>query len=164
MIVNNMKSTELQPLIASGEYIGAPDEIAIQGEQMFLHMRYHSGSEITFFEGACVGNYFFRHLMGDYYSVLRNTLIQAINNRTRERNYFRLYSEMLEEIISEEEFDEELRNNPDEYIVKLNHRPTQEEIQVALNASDDIKDLSSLEDLQTLFSFAPDQVKQLLIQ
>lgn len=159
-----MNISDLQPFAASGEYVCQPEEISIQDEQMYLHMQYHSGTEITLFEGACVGNYFFRHLIGDYYGVLRNTLIQAINNRTRERNYFRLYSELLEESISEEEFENELKMNPDEYIIKLNHHPSQEEIQIALNASEDIKDLSSFEDLQTLFSFAPDQVKQLLIQ
>lgn len=164
MTLSSMNISDLQHFAASGEYVCKPEEISIQNEQMYLHMQYHNGTETTLFEGACVGNYFFRHLIGDYYGILRNTLIQAINNRTRERNYFRLYSELLEDSISEEQFEKELKDNPDEYIIKLDHHPTQEEIQIALNASEDIKDLSSLEDLQTLFSFAPEQVKQLLIQ
>ena len=164
MTLSSMNISDLQHFAASGEYVCKPEEISIQNGQMYLHMQYHNGTETTLFEGACVGNYFFRHLIGDYYGILRNTLIQAINNRTRERNYFRLYSELLEDSISEEQFEKELKDNPDEYIIKLDHHPTQEEIQIALNASEDIKDLSSLEDLQTLFSFAPEQVKQLLIQ
>ena len=40
----------------------------------------------------------------------------AINNRTRERNYFKLYSSLLENKISDEEFDRLIDENPDMYV------------------------------------------------
>ena len=101
-------------------------------------------------------------MIGDYYDLLRSTLIQAINNRTRERNYFRLYSDLLEESITEEEFNAELQNNGDEYIIKLHHKPSREELLIALNAAKDIMEVSSIEDLRTVFSFAPDELNKLL--
>lgn len=45
------------------------------------------------------------------------SLTRAVNNRTRERNYFRLYSEMLDGTISDEEFDRQIEDHEDLYVV-----------------------------------------------
>lgn len=134
----------------------------VQGQDSELYVHYNNATGITRFGGACRGEHFFHHLIGDYYGLLKDTLVQAINNRTRERNYFRLYSELLEDSITEEEFNEELQRNRDEYIIKLQHKPSFEELMVALNASKDIMDITSIEDMQTAFSFAPKELKNLL--
>lgn len=134
----------------------------IHGSDIQFQAYHNVTTGITLFEGACKGDHFFHHLIGDYYDLLRSTLIQAINNRTRERNYFRLYSDLLEESITEEEFNAELQNNGDEYIIKLHHKPSREELLIALNAAKDIMEVSSIEDLRTVFSFAPDELNKLL--
>ena len=82
-----------------------------------------------------------------------NMLIEAVNNRTRERNYFRKYSELLEGIITDEEFDKELVDNEEEYVVSSHIKPSTEELTIALQLADRIKDVENTEDLASLFSF-----------
>ncbi len=80
-------------------------------------------------------------------------LVEAVNNRTRERNYFRKYAELLEGMITNEEFDKELENNEDEYVIGSHIIPTSEEINIALQLAERIKDVENTEDLASLFSF-----------
>ena len=82
-------------------------------------------------------------------------LITAVNNRTIERNYFKKYSEIGDEFITEEEFEEELDNNTQEYIVKQDGDPDFETVDIALKLAERIKDVESLDDLSSLFSFSP---------
>lgn len=51
------------------------------------------------------------------YKRLTELLINAVNNRTRQRNYFRLYCQLLENEITEKEFDKEIDDNEDEYVI-----------------------------------------------
>ena len=46
-------------------------------------------------------------------------LVRAVNNRTRERNFFRLYADMLEQNITEEEYSRQLEECQDEYVLPL---------------------------------------------
>ena len=80
-------------------------------------------------------------------------LIDAINNRTRERNYYQLYSRLLENEITEEEFDREIDNNSDDYVISTNKVPSEQEFHDAMIFADHIKGLETTGDIETLFSF-----------
>lgn len=82
-------------------------------------------------------------------------LLLAVNNRTIERNYFKRYAEMLEEVITEDEFAKELETNPNDYIVEQNQEPDLERVKLALELSEKIKDVDTMDDLSSLFSFCP---------
>lgn len=78
----------------------------------------------------------------------------AINNRTRERNYFKLYSSLLENKISDEEFDRLIDENPDMYVQESYRDFSPLEIAVARKASEKIMDIEDLSDMATLFSIS----------
>ena len=91
-------------------------------------------------------------------------LLRAVNNRTRERNYFRKYCELLENEITDEEFDRELEENADEYAICTNYKADKRDLYLAMNISPRIKDISSMEDLSDLFSFERESLIKLIPQ
>ena len=78
----------------------------------------------------------------------------AINNRTRERNYVKLYSSLLENKISDEEFDRLIDENPDMYVQESYRDFSPLEIAIARKASEKIMDIEDLSDMATLFSIS----------
>lgn len=80
-------------------------------------------------------------------------LIRAVNNRTRERNYFRLYNQLLEKEITEEEFDREIDEKEDEYVVSNNEEADKNDIEIALALCSYLKDVKDVDDMADLFSF-----------
>lgn len=85
---------------------------------------------------------------------LKELMTRAINNRTRERNYFKLYCDMLGGIITEDEFDQEIEQNEDKYIIKQDCDASIEDIEVALEVSPSIMDVKSPDDMAEIFSFS----------
>ena len=85
---------------------------------------------------------------------LKDLMIRAINNRTRERNYFKLYCDMLGGNITEDEFDREIEQNEDKYIIKQDCDASIEDIEVALEVSPSIMDVKSPDDMAEIFSFS----------
>ena len=83
-------------------------------------------------------------------------LIDAVNNRTRERNYWRLYCRLLENEITEDEFNREIDGNSDEYVISTDKIPTEQEFRDAVFLSDHIKDIETTGDVESLFSFRSD--------
>lgn len=81
-------------------------------------------------------------------------LIRAVNNRTRERNYFRKYCELLQNEISDEMFDEEIDKNEDEYVISENEDADLNDIALALTLSNRLKDVKDVDDMASLFSFS----------
>lgn len=81
-------------------------------------------------------------------------LIRAVNNRTRERNYFRKYCELLQSEISEKDFDDEIENNEDEYVVSENEDADLDDINLALALSPRLKDVNDVDDMLSIFSFS----------
>ena len=79
-------------------------------------------------------------------------LIRAINNRTRERNYFKLLSSLLENEITEEEFDQEIDQNEDEYVVSTDQKVDLNSLKFILSNYKRIKDVNDMDDLSALFS------------
>lgn len=84
---------------------------------------------------------------------LKKLLIRAVNNRTRERNYFKLYCEMLDGNITEEEFDKEIDENEDKYIISQEESATIEDIEMVLNICPHILGVNDPNDMIELFSF-----------
>ena len=80
-------------------------------------------------------------------------LIRAVNNRTRERNYFRLYSQLLEGEITEEDFDKEIDDTENEYVVANNETADKTDIEIALSVSPQLMDVKDVDDMTDIFSF-----------
>lgn len=85
---------------------------------------------------------------------LKKILVDAINNRTRERNYFKLYCEMLDGIITEEDFDNEIDNHEEKYMISQDKDATIEDIEIALEVSPLLMDVKDSNDMAELFSFS----------
>ena len=85
---------------------------------------------------------------------LKELMTRAINNRTRERNYFKLYCDMLGGNITEDEFDKEIEQNEDKYIINQDCDASIEDIEVALEVSPSIMDVKSPDDMAEIFSFS----------
>ena len=116
--------------------------------------------------GVFVGSY-----KGDSFTTILNSfipenvlnlLVRAINNRTVERNYFRLYSQLLEGNLTEEAFDKEIKLHEDDYVITTENKPQIEEMRTILRIADRIKDLNNSSDLSLLFSFDPDETDRVL--
>lgn len=116
--------------------------------------------------GVFVGSY-----KGDSFTTILNSfipenvlnlLVRAINNRTVERNYFRLYSQLLEGNLTEEAFDKEIELHEDDYVITTENKPQIEELRTILRIADRIKDLNNSSDLSLLFSFDPDETDRVL--
>ena len=84
---------------------------------------------------------------------LSELLIRAVNNRTRERNYFKKLVEFFQDEITEEEFDKEIEENENEYVITTNEIPTREDLVLACEVSNHIRDVKGVDDLSALFSF-----------
>lgn len=89
-------------------------------------------------------------------------LIRAVNNRTIERNYFRLYSQLLEGNISEDCFDKEIEEHENDYVIETGEKPSLKDINIALHLAPRIKNINNSTDLSTLFSFDPDETDKLI--
>lgn len=87
-------------------------------------------------------------------------MTRAVNNRTRERNYFKLYCEMLDGNITEEEFDKEIEEHEDKYIIKQDKDASIEDIEVALEVSPSLMSITSPDDMAEVFSFSENQCKK----
>ena len=91
-------------------------------------------------------------------------LLRAVNNRTRERNYFRLYSQLLDKEISDDEFDKEIEENEDDYVVSNNKEADIHDIELALSLSQYIKDVKDVDDMADLFSFNNNSIRKSLLE
>ncbi len=80
-------------------------------------------------------------------------LTRAVNNRTRERNYFQLHCRFLEGELSGEDFEREIDANQDEYVVSNDEDLREGDVEIALGLIGNIKDVDSADDMADLFSF-----------
>lgn len=110
------------------------------------------GDETTQFAGIAENNVL-TEAVGALTRVSEEMLINAVNNRTRERNYYKLYTRLLENEITDEEFDKEIDDNPDDYVVPIDKIPTEQEFYEAIRLSGKIKDVYTQGDMESLFSF-----------
>lgn len=110
------------------------------------------------------GNQFLNLITGEHFNNALEMLITAVNNRTRERNFFKLYCDLLDQSLTEEEFNEIIDKDEDNYIVSENENPDPGRVSLALKLSKRIKDVNSINDFSSLFSFNPHKIEQLAIE
>jgi hypothetical protein len=109
------------------------------------------------------GDEFINIISGRASDEIIDMLLDAVNNRTRERNYFQLYCNLLDGSITDQEFDETIAKNEDDYIVDESKTPSLHEASLALKLSRRIKNVDSINDVSSLFSFNPNSLEQLAI-
>lgn len=91
---------------------------------------------------------------------LLDIMAVAVNNRTRERNYFKLYSELLEQKITDEEFDRLIDENPDEFVQERYRDYGLLELEIARRASEKIMDVEDVSDMASLFSISDESIQK----
>lgn len=112
-----------------------------------------NGSDNVLFAGVSEGLSVINRIVGIDYMEVQELLTRAVNNRTRQRNFFQLQNSMLSGEITEDEFYKRIEENADDYVVEEMERPTQKRLYNALYLSQSIKDVHNSEDLSNLFSF-----------
>lgn len=120
-----------------------------------------SNERVTTFAGVVRNEVFFVDGITDN---VKELLVTAVNNRTRERNYFKKYVELLEGTISDDEFDKTIEDNEDDYVIPEDKEPTLEDVQCVLEMAPELKDVDSVEDLASLFSFKPNSMQKCLMK
>lgn len=106
------------------------------------------------FAGVSQGTNVINRMVGTDYAEMVDLLTRAVNNRTRQRNYFRLQNNLLEGLISEDDFYKEIEEKEDDYVIEEMEAPSPERLRHALILSQGIKDVLNSEDLSSLFSFS----------
>lgn len=114
---------------------------------------------VTSFVGIATNKIFDISTMKDAQNLL---LIKAVNNRTRERNYFRLYGQLADGEMTEEEFDKEIDDNKDDYVVPAGTDASDEEMEAALGLAPSLKDVNSTDDFVSLFGLTDKSVRQFI--
>lgn len=109
--------------------------------------------EDTYFAGHTTKGVLSSWIMGDIPQRIIELAVNAINNRTRERNFFRLGEQLALGEISEEEYDRTLDLNEDEYVIKCDIKPSEMDMIVASHLAPRIMDVEDTDDLAVLFSF-----------
>ncbi|MBQ7869228.1 MAG: hypothetical protein IJ355_02690 [Prevotella sp.] len=120
-----------------------------------------SNERVTTFAGVVRNEVFF---VDGINGNIKELLVTAVNNRTRERNYFKKYVELLEGTISDDEFDKAIEDNEDDYVISEDKEPTLEDVQCVLEMAPELKDVDSVEDLASLFSFKPNSMQKCLMK
>lgn len=92
----------------------------------------------------------------------RGLLITAINNRTRERNYANICLQLAEGQISEDEFEKEIMDNENRYVISFRDKTTSEEILIASQLTEKILDVNTEDDFQELFSINSASISKML--
>lgn len=106
------------------------------------------------------GDSFLNTICGE--TELIKLLLKAVNNRTIERDYFKLYCDMLDSSITEEEFDRVVSSNESDYIIDETYNPTTRELSIAANLIKYIKGINTIDDFTSIFSFKPNSINQIL--
>ncbi len=132
--------------ISSGPNVEIVD---FKGEGIGMRVMKHS--DMTLFAGYAENEKFSRLMTLSQMRV--KLLIDAVNNRTRERNYYILYSRLCEGEITEEEFDRLLEADSDKYVISTDIHPSIEEFEEAYKLSSHIMDADTIGTIETLFSF-----------
>lgn len=109
--------------------------------------------ENVVFAGISQGSKVINRMIGVDYAEMKELLTRAVNNRTRQRNFFQLQNSLHEGLITEEEFYKTLEENEDKYVVEELESPGVDRIEHALYLSQDIIDVNNSEEFANLFSF-----------
>ena len=91
---------------------------------------------------------------GHYADIIR----KAFNNRTRERNYYRLYTSLLEGDISEDDFNSEIDANEDLYVIDCPKQTSKEDIFFSVCVSRGWMDMDTTDEFTSIFEIDSDSV------
>lgn len=101
-----------------------------------------------------------------YGSIMKalDLLSDAVNNRTRERNYFKKYVELLMGDITEDEFAREIESNEQLYVAQPYREVSISDLRLALDLVENggLMDVDSIDDMVDLFSFKYQSVKKVI--
>ncbi len=100
--------------------------------------------------------------MGEIPQRFIDLVVNAINNRTRERNFSRLGEQLASGEITEEEYERALDENEDDYVIKCDVKPSEMDIKMAASLAPKIMDLEDTDDLAVLFSFDESEIRHYL--
>lgn len=155
-IVNNSDMPDTSSPSATFDYYETPDcKIATYT---------HQSSHTVAFGGVTTNENILGRITGEEIRKVVTMLKRAINNRTIERDYFKRYCEMLMGELTEEEFERELDTREEDYVVAENYKPTADDLRLALELCEGIKDVRTSQDLSSLFSFNVNDTEKLLGQ
>lgn len=116
----------------------------------------------TVFAGHTTDSALTGWVMGEIPQRLLELSASAINNRTRERNFFRLSEQLSSGEISEDEYERELDEREDEYVIKCNVRPSVLDLKIAASLAPHLMDVEDTDDLAVLFSFEEAAIRRYL--
>lgn len=105
---------------------------------------------------------FLNRLTGKDFEIIIRLLTKAVNNRTKERNYFRLYCDLLDNTLSDEEFDKEIKEHENQYLISGEERPSFETLKLAIEISKGLMDTANTEDFADLYSFDSHYINSLI--
>ena len=134
----------------------------LHNQDNYIEVVHIAEEDNTYFRGKASGNLFQFATNINPINKILNLCFRAIDNRTIERNYFRLYSEMLEGDMSESEFYSQIQKNEDNYVILNDIVPSDEDLRIALYIASKVKDVMNSEDLSSLFSFNSEAVDKQL--
>lgn len=146
-----------QPLSAGGETCSVYE--FIDRETQYVAIR---NQEDTFFAGHTTKGVLSSWIMGDIPQRVIELAINAINNRTKERNFYKLGEKLALGEISEEEYDRALDEHEDKYVIKCDIKPSDMDIKVAIHLAPRIMDVEDTDDLAVLFSFDESAIRDYL--
>lgn len=73
--------------------------------------------------------------------------------------FFMLYAMLLNDEITQEEFDAEIEKHQDKYVILIGKRRSQNEIKIALRLKERMKGIDSMDDFQSMFSINNESIK-----
>lgn len=121
-----------------------------------IQMAYVADNEVTRFAGIAKTEFFFRPMVP---SKEVDLLVRGFNNRTRERNYFKLYCQLLNNEITDDEFDKEIEENEEFYVVDAGDSVLPEEVCAAVCLTDRLIGIETTDDFTSAFGIDDDSIK-----
>lgn len=118
--------------------------------------------EDTYFAGHTTKGVLSSWIMGDVSQRIVDLAINAINNRTKERNFSRLGEKLALGEITEDEYDKVLLEHEDEFVIKCDIKPSELDMKYAVQLASKLMDVKDTDDLSVLFSFDESVIKHYL--
>ena len=91
-----------------------------------------------------------------------NLYVLAIENLLKQKEYLNLYYQASQDLITNEEFNEELERNEHKYLIKINDKIELKNIRLLSNIVDKIKFDLSEDDLSEIFAVNPILISNIL--
>lgn len=148
---------------AMTDVVGVTSRLAFGDSERNILVNVLDFNNESFFVGKTTGATLVNLISSDCQTIkIKDLLVKAVNNRTIERDFFRLYSNFLEGNISEDEFNQSIDDEPEKFVLKSDKIPSTEELLLALKLSDEINDVNDTEELASLFSFNTFEIENML--